>query len=205
VARAWNIDRELAGLGVGEKESTVLCLGCGLDTAFYRLRPSAPVHWYDLDLPRVIEVRRKLLGEEPGCTMKAGSVPDAALYRDIPVRGNLVVLATGLLYYFSEADVGRIFENIATLGGPLHLVIDYCSAQGAALANKMVIQDCPGARMIWSAEGEADIAALHPRIRRVRTYPIFRHILPLLGPEEAKMAEMSDRMKIMSFAVIELG
>jgi O-methyltransferase involved in polyketide biosynthesis len=43
--------------------ASVVHIGCGLDTRFERV-DNSQVEWYDLDLPEVIEVRRKLFGEE---------------------------------------------------------------------------------------------------------------------------------------------
>lgn len=204
VARAWNVDRELEKAAAGGP-FTVVCLGCGLDTAFYRQRLPGLVRWYDVDLPNVIEVRRRLVGEAPRCVTVAGSVLHAETYGNIRVEGGLFVLAVGLLYYFTEDDVRRVLSHVAGLAPEAGIVIDYCSAQGVAIANRMVIQDCSGARMIWSAEGEDDIRKLHPAVRAVETYPVFAKIRSLLTGEEAKAAEISDRMRIMSFAAVKLG
>src|SRR5512143_3085633 len=49
-------------------DAVVVHIGCGLDTRFERLGCNQPdngrVEWYDLDLPDVIELRRKLVGGE---------------------------------------------------------------------------------------------------------------------------------------------
>lgn len=207
VARVWNVDLELKNLASSGEPLTVVCLGCGLDTGFFRLTGGTPdpeaVSWYDLDLPRVIDIRRKLLGENPGCRMIAGSALDAESFRGIKVRGKAVVIAVGLLYYFTEKEVRRIFQNIAGLAGTVTVIFDYCSALGITVANKQVLHDCPGERMIWSAEGEPDLLRLHPSARVVETYPVFRKILPALKTDDAKIAAQADAVKIMSFAVME--
>jgi O-methyltransferase involved in polyketide biosynthesis len=38
----------------------VLNLGTGLDSPVLRIDPAAPVLWYDVDMPDVIDLRRKL-------------------------------------------------------------------------------------------------------------------------------------------------
>ncbi|HNT76701.1 MAG TPA: class I SAM-dependent methyltransferase [Anaerolineae bacterium] len=47
-------------------DAVVVHIGCGLDTRFERVCSEQPdnsrVEWYDLDLPEVIEIRRKLVG-----------------------------------------------------------------------------------------------------------------------------------------------
>src|SRR5512139_2622331 len=42
-------------------ETVVVHIGCGLDTRFERV-DNGRVEWYDLDLPEVIELRRRLVG-----------------------------------------------------------------------------------------------------------------------------------------------
>jgi len=41
----------------------VVHIGCGLDSRFDRV-DNGQVEWYDLDIPEVIELRRKLFGDE---------------------------------------------------------------------------------------------------------------------------------------------
>ena len=43
--------------------AVVVHLGCGLDSRFERV-DNGYVEWYDLDLPEVIDLRRKYLGDE---------------------------------------------------------------------------------------------------------------------------------------------
>src|SRR5512139_885668 len=44
-------------------DGVVVHIGCGLDSRFERV-DNGQVEWYDLDLPEVIELRRKLFGKE---------------------------------------------------------------------------------------------------------------------------------------------
>jgi O-methyltransferase involved in polyketide biosynthesis len=44
-------------------DAVVVHIGCGLDSRFERV-DNGQVEWYDLDLPEVIELRRKLIGGE---------------------------------------------------------------------------------------------------------------------------------------------
>jgi len=46
-------------------DAVVVHIGCGLDSRFDRVAErNGQVEWYDLDLPDVIELRRKLFGDE---------------------------------------------------------------------------------------------------------------------------------------------
>ena len=41
----------------------IVHIGCGFDSRFERV-DNGQVEWYDLDLPDVIKLRRKLIGDE---------------------------------------------------------------------------------------------------------------------------------------------
>jgi len=153
VARAWNVDRELRGV-TQNGPATVVSLGCGLDTAYFRLG-NAGVRWYDIDLPAVVSLRNRLIDRVPGCEVIAGSIIDPETYASVQVRGKLVILAVGVLYYFTEEQVRVVFDNIAHLHTDAHMIMDYCSSRGVEMANQTVVHNCSGARMIWAVENGA--------------------------------------------------
>ena len=209
VARAWNVDRELRrALDELGPEGTVVSVGAGLDTSFFRLGMPRGIEWFDLDLPEVISLRERLIGEVPHCHMVSGSALDTEAFNAVRERAGeypLVVLAVGVLYYFTVEDVRQVFKNIAGLQARTRIIIDYCSPQGVALANQIVIQNCSGARMIWAVEQEQELMDLHPGIDAVETYPLFHHIAPLLANDDAAMAVKSDQLQIMSFGILDMA
>jgi methyltransferase (TIGR00027 family) len=88
-------------------DAVVVHIGCGLDTRFERV-DNGRVEWYDLDLPEVIELRRKLIGDEGerhhllGC-----SVLEDAWLDTVSAHGQrpFLFLAEGVFMYFEEAQV----------------------------------------------------------------------------------------------------
>jgi len=91
---------------------TVLNLGCGLDSRVFRIDPPADVHWYDIDLPDVIDLRRSLYPERNGCLLIGSSVTDPGWLESIPGDRPVIVVAEGLLQYLSEQDVITLFSRI---------------------------------------------------------------------------------------------
>lgn len=57
------IDRYARDFLSRHPEAAVVHIGCGLDSRFERV-DNGKVEWYDLDLPDVIELRRKFIGDE---------------------------------------------------------------------------------------------------------------------------------------------
>ena len=63
ILRSRELDRHAQDFLARHPEAVVVHIGCGLDTRFERV-DNGQVEWYDLDLPDVIALRRKLIGGE---------------------------------------------------------------------------------------------------------------------------------------------
>ena len=75
VARAKQFDDKVRAYITVHPRASVVNIGAGLDTAFYRV-DNGLIHWYDLDLPLVINFRRQLLLEPERVTFIAKSFLD---------------------------------------------------------------------------------------------------------------------------------
>jgi O-methyltransferase involved in polyketide biosynthesis len=88
-------------------DAIVVHIGCGLDSRFERV-DNGQVEWYDLDLPEVIELRRKFIGDEHeryhllGC-----SVLEDAWLDTVNAHGQrpFLFLAETVFVYFAEVQV----------------------------------------------------------------------------------------------------
>ena len=98
-------------------DAVVVHIRCGLDTRFERV-DNGLVEWYDLDLPEVIELRRKLFGDEGeryhllGCSVfEEAWLETLSAYRQRP----FLFLAEGVFMYFEGAQVKslvlRLFDR----------------------------------------------------------------------------------------------
>jgi len=204
VTRAWNTDKELARYAPKDEPFTTVCLGCGLDTTFYR--SSHPLmRWIDVDLPDVIELRRELLGTTEGVSFLAGSILDAATFEPLVTKDLVIVLALGLLCYFTELEVKQIMDNISTISPKMTIIMDYFSKAGIEISNQIVMNKDSGVKMIWHSTGYDDLLSLHPGIEVVETYPLFQKIMPHLSPTEQSMAAMSDQKAINSMAILRIS
>ena len=204
MTRAWNLDRELQVLLAQEPESQLICLGCGLDTGFYR-NDNGRLRWLDIDLPEVIAIRQALLAPQERCTQIAGSILDAGLYSSLASSQPTIVIALGLLYYFSTAEVKAIMGHLSGLSPSTLVIFDYCSELGVAMANKIILHNCSGTRMNWFANDPAQLLSLHPRLRIIENYPFFQKIMPFLGEQDRVMALQSDHNLISSIALCSLA
>jgi methyltransferase (TIGR00027 family) len=88
---------------------TVINLGCGLDTRFSRI-DNENVNFYDLDLPEVIEIKKKLFNDSGRYHMLASSVLDIDWMRQVREQstGPFLFLAEGLLMYLDKEAVKEL-------------------------------------------------------------------------------------------------
>jgi O-methyltransferase involved in polyketide biosynthesis len=107
-------------------EAVVVHIGCGLDSRFKRV-DTGRVEWYDLDLPDVIGLRRKFIGDEGeryhllGC-----SVIEDAWLEAVKVHSQrpFLFLAENVFVYFMEAQVKALVLRLRDHFPGAELVFD---------------------------------------------------------------------------------
>ena len=111
--RARQFDEKLKTYITEHPRASIVNIGAGLDTTFYRV-DNGLIHWYDLDLPAVIDVRRRLLPEPDRVTYISKSFLDPTWYKDIKhTEDGVFIIAGGLLHFFEESQVQQFFSALA--------------------------------------------------------------------------------------------
>jgi O-methyltransferase involved in polyketide biosynthesis len=110
ILRNREIDRCTREYLARRPDAVVVHIGCGLDTRFERV-DNGQAEWYDLDLPHVIDLRRKLMGDEAGRRHLLGCsvLEDEWLDRvSVHRRCPFLFLAEGVFMYFTEMQVKHL-------------------------------------------------------------------------------------------------
>lgn len=92
-------------------DCTVVNIACGLDTRVYRL-DSGKLHWYNLDLPEVIELRNQLFGETGRISAIGISALDSSWANKVKVQGTVLFIIEGLTMYLTAEEVGTLLRII---------------------------------------------------------------------------------------------
>lgn len=150
-------------------DAVVVHIGCGLDTRFERLAErNKRMEWYDLDLPDVIELRRKLVGGEgPRHHYLACSVLDSAwlgavsMHRPRP----FLFLAEGVFMYFKEAQVKQVVLTLHDRFPGAELVFDAFSPFMRWGHNVRVSRTRVGAHLHWALKHGQDLERWSDGIR----------------------------------------
>ena len=107
-------------------EVVVVHIGCGLDSRFERV-DNGRVEWFDLDLPEVIDLRRRFIGDEhERYHLLAGSVLEDAWLEAVKVYSQrpCLFLAETVFVYFIEAQVKSLVLRLRDRFPGAELVLD---------------------------------------------------------------------------------
>jgi len=132
-------------------EAAVVHIGCGLDSRFERV-DNGKVEWHDLDLPEVIEQRRKFIGGEgdryhllPGSAFDSAWLDKVSVHRQRP----FLFLAEGVLMYFEEAQVKSLVLMLRDHFPGAELVFDAFSPFLIRANNLRMVISKFGVRYHW--------------------------------------------------------
>ena len=138
-------------------EGTVVEIGAGLNTRFERL-DNGTVHWFDLDLPDVAELRRKFFTDSGRRVTLAGSILDSswmAAVRQSP--GPYCFVAEAVLIYLTEQEVKAALAQIAGNFPSASLAFDTVTLTAIEHANKDHARRKLDARFAWACGDPREI------------------------------------------------
>ena len=108
------------------RDGIVVHIGCGLDSRFERV-DNGQVEWYDLDLPGVVDLRRKVIGDEGGrYHLLACSVLEDAWLAALQPHSHRpsLFLAETVFVYFTGAQVKSLVLKLRDRFPGAELVFD---------------------------------------------------------------------------------
>ena len=178
IERSLVLDQLLRDFLNRHPDAQVLSLGSGLSTQFERL-DNGQLHWVDVDLPEVAELRRTLFPPHPRRRLVTASVTEAGWTSRLgDLRGPTFVVAEGLLMYLERAQVLQLARDLAEVqrGGPAEFAYDYYCAQmvGQAWLNSSLRR--LGAEFKWGLAGPEELSLGEPRWRVIDTYPVMERL-----------------------------
>ncbi|HHP7244179.1 MAG TPA: class I SAM-dependent methyltransferase, partial [Elainellaceae cyanobacterium] len=138
----------------------VVELGSGLSSRYYRVA-SEGITWIELDLPQVIQLRRQLDAETEKHQFLAGSVLEPTWMNYLPnaASEDIIFIAEGLFYYFSEAEVKQVLQLLRRNFPGSSLVLDVATVRAK---NRKALEKASqlGAPMKWFVRNSQDLNAM---------------------------------------------
>lgn len=126
--RAAYFDKKVEDFIALHKNPVVILGGCGLDTRFERLAKKHQTSqiknfenaiFYEIDLPEVIEIRKKFLSPSPQDRYIQASLLDSNFLKEIYDKHQnceFIVVIEGVVMYFENQDLSLMLENLCVLG-----------------------------------------------------------------------------------------
>ena len=148
-------------------QSTVLYLGCGLDSRAFRVDPPSTVSWFDIDYPEVIDLRRQLYPEHPGYRMVGSSLLEPGWLDEIPGDLPAMILAEGVLMYLPSNGVGPLLARLANHFPGGRMAFDALSTTGARIAGADKAVRATGARFGWGLDDPNDVRKFAPQMELI--------------------------------------
>jgi len=206
ISRSIFFDKKILDFIRMHPYATVVNAGCGLDTTFDRI-DNGTINWIDLDLPDAIELRRQYLKETDRRRFIAKSAFDVTWYDEIRNKDNVMLMFAGVLYYFDEPEVRKLFNDIHHHLEKSEIIFDHASRLGIKLSNEQVIKRGgmdETAFLKWGTDDIYEIEKWESHIKVISNIPMFKEhkknypILKRIG------MNISDKLKVMSLTHVRI-
>ncbi|MBN1382253.1 MAG: class I SAM-dependent methyltransferase [Deltaproteobacteria bacterium] len=198
IARSYHIDSMTRLFIQTHPTATIVNIGCGLDTTFDRI-DNGRIIWYDLDLPDVMALRKKLIPENERRIL----IEDSFLHREwmdrVRNKEHVLLIAAGVLYYFEEHQLKEIFAHMLDAFPGGEMILDASSPGGIKMANKMVIKASgmdEKSFLKWGIKDAKILESWDRRINLLDQYAMFHNLKNNFSCKGKIMAWMSDELKI---------
>ncbi|MCB0371039.1 MAG: class I SAM-dependent methyltransferase, partial [Bdellovibrionales bacterium] len=127
----------------------VLNLGAGLDTRPYRMQLPKDLTWIEVDYPKVIEFKEKILmNEKPKCKLErirldlSNSEERKSLFNSINQRGKkILILTEGVVIYLSNSAAAELATDLYFFDNFKLWIVDYISPEAAAYRDRRQSQN----------------------------------------------------------------
>lgn len=184
-------------------KATVVHMGCGLDTTFDRV-DNGEIMWYDLDLPDVIDFRKKIVPETERRKYISKSIFDYSWFDEIHFskENNILFMAAGVLIYFEEEELKPLFCKLADSFPGGEMFFDTVSQKGLESCNDVVREvGMKNDMILWAIDSAQEIAKWHDNIKVIDEYTYYMKA-PRRKDWDKELIEtmdMVDRDKLSSF------
>lgn len=167
LSRAKVMDEEIRRFIQKYPDCHIVSIGSGLDTRFERL-DNGKIHWYDVDFPEVIEVRKKFFDESDRVKFIPKSALDSDWTKEINTGGKkLLIVSEGMIMYLSPENV-KAFLNILTDNFDefeLHLDCVSKLMVKRAYTNKAVKKT--KSEYLFGVSKGKEVIALNPKLKQI--------------------------------------
>ena len=137
VCRQYTIDQKIKKFLEKNGLCNVVFLGAGLETSFNRIG-NDKANFYQVDLPNVIDIREKVLGNAINEKLISGDMFTLHWIKGIDISLPTIIVVSGVYQYFTKEKILSMIEKMNEMIPKGELVFDATNSAGLKLANKYV-------------------------------------------------------------------
>jgi O-methyltransferase involved in polyketide biosynthesis len=197
IARCKRFDLIIREFISKHPHGTIVNIGCGLDTTYERISNNN-ISWYDLDLPEVIELRKKFFKETKKRKFISCSFLNTEWFNDIIFNDNVLLISAGVFVYFEEIEIKNFIINVADRFDDCELFFDVTSPKGIEIANQVIQKSGLDSRSFfkWGLTDKSIFTSWDKRINLMDSFYTFRIDGLGLSDENKQIALISDSLDI---------
>ncbi|MBR3304912.1 MAG: class I SAM-dependent methyltransferase [Christensenellaceae bacterium] len=137
--RFYNTDRMIKEFIGRHDRCNIVNIGCGLETSYFRIGPDPEkAVFYEMDLPEVIEARRKVLGESVNEILVPGDMFDFRWAEGIDKSLPTLVTAIGVFQYFEKYKVISFLKRLRKGFPDVEVIFDAMTGKAKRYANEYI-------------------------------------------------------------------
>jgi O-methyltransferase involved in polyketide biosynthesis len=204
-AIAKHIDDKTRAYIAEHPKASVIDLGAGLNTTYYRI-DNESIHGYDLDLPAVVDLRRRLIPETARSMCIAKSLLDPSwLDGIIDTENGVFMVAAGVLVFFQESHLRSFFSLLANSlpGGE---IVFNTQSRLVKLRSNWGMRRMGMKTTKWALKDARTITKWDNRIKILDQFPLFKDVPrdPAWGRSVERWMNFSDRNRMMNVVHLQV-
>ena len=207
VARYYNMDEMVEIFVQKNSISNIVYLGAGLETAYNRMQAKLEdkqVNWYEVDLPEVIEVRKKVLGEYENETLIAGDMFSLTWISKMDTALPTLFVVSGVFQYFHEEDIIRFIKKCKEKFANGELIFDATSKSGLIFTNWFIKRTGNKTALMYFYVEDSNDFAKKCGVTLLEERTFFKKVFKILGAKlkfftkiSMEIAERKKQVKIL--------
>ncbi|MFX1535661.1 MAG: class I SAM-dependent methyltransferase [Promethearchaeota archaeon] len=147
--RAKQYDNYVQSFLSNNPNGIIVSLGCGLDSRFNRV-DNGKVEWFDLDLPNVIDIKRKFFQETERYHFIASSIMDFEWMNPLSqLSSRFLFIAEGVFMYLHEEEVKTLVLKLQEMFPECELIFDAFSLATVKRVHRHPSLKKTGAGTFW--------------------------------------------------------
>ncbi len=181
-ARYYNMDRMVTLFVKRQNSCNLVYLGAGLETAYDRLSGHfISVHWYQVDLPEVIEARKVVFGQRKNEALISGDMFSLEWVKEIDSTLPTLLVVSGVFQYFHEEKIVNFIKRCADTFPKGEMVFDATSESGLKYTNWFIKRTGNPDALMYFGVNDSKAFANKCGVKLIEERTFFPDALRMLG------------------------